>query len=84
MKKIKCKYCGAIIHGKDVFCPNCGKECGTADVQPNDKYYEDVKPADNDKRKKAKMNKDTLIKVGLVVFGFVLVVAACIVALCLL
>lgn len=84
MKKIKCGNCGSIMREKDTFCPNCGKKSAVAEPKPNDNYYENVKPADSERRRKGKMNRDTMIRVGLVGFGFVIVVAACIVALCLL
>lgn len=84
MKKSKCSYCGAIMREKDVFCPNCGKKCILAEQKPRDRYYDDVKPADGEKQRKHEISKDTFVKVGMVVFGFAIIVAACIVVLCLL
>ena len=75
------------------ICPNCGADVSEQvpydypqeEIAPN--YYEDAGVIDSKEQKpsesvRAKTDKATKIKIGLIVFGVVAVVTACICILC--
>ena len=89
-----CPKCGFTPMEDEVeFCPNCGADVSKQvpydypqeEVEPN--YYADASVADSSEQNNPKCiypktDKATKIKIGLIVFGVVAVVTACVCILC--
>lgn len=76
-----CRECGAVIDGAVFSCPKCGKP---QEPRSSASYYDDVLPEDTGQRSKKKAETGTGMKIGLTIFGVVLVIAACVAILSLL
>lgn len=81
----KCQNCGAELPDAATFCPICNKVIETSqEKRKYDSYYDDVSVIDEKEVEKKKLGSGTALKIGLVVGGLVVALAACITVLCLL
>lgn len=80
----KCPRCGAEIDGGPCLCPECKTKLMDETNGPGyENYYDDVRPDDDGKSTNPKSNSIVAFRIGLIVFGLVLTVAAGIAILCL-
>lgn len=70
-----CPSCGAAFEGAAFSCPKCGKPLPRQGKKDN--YYDDVLPEDGERLNKKRVDAGAAAKIGLIIFGVVLVVAAC-------
>lgn len=78
----QCGNCGTEISDTLTFCPICNKTIDSSVVKRKyDNYYDDVQVIDAKEVEKKKLGSGTALKIGIVVFGLVVVLAACIAVL---